>query len=75
MVENAMDRKTKARAATRQPARPMAPKPAKNCNISCPEAKPAPTMTPTKAPAILLTSLNAPMPVSLDCCVLRGLKR
>jgi hypothetical protein len=72
MVENTMDRKTKASAATRQPSRPMAPKLAKNCNISCPEAKPAPTMTPTKAPAILLASLNAPMPVSLNCCVLRG---
>ncbi len=35
-----------------------------NCKISCPEANPAPTITPTNAPAILLTSLNDPMACS-----------
>ena len=59
-----MDRKTKVRPATTQPIRPWTPKLVKNCGISWPEAKPAPTITPTKAPAILLISLNALMHVS-----------
>ena len=58
MVENAIDSSTNTMPATTQPTSPMAPKLAKNCRISCPEAKPAPTITPTNAPAILLTSLN-----------------
>ena len=40
---------TTAEIAT--PHMPLRPKPTKYCMISCPEAKPAPTMTPTKARA------------------------
>lgn len=37
----------KMAAVSRQPAKPQAPKQAKNCHSSWPETKPAPRKTPT----------------------------
>src|SRR5690606_12276811 len=66
MEEKAIDSKANITPDTTQPSRPMVPKLAKNCRISCPDAKPAPTITPTNAPAILQISLNEPIAMSPD---------
>src|SRR5699024_26609 len=48
----AMPSMVKHRPLTTPPSSPQYPKLLKNCNISCPDAKPAPTTTPTKAIAM-----------------------
>ncbi|MFH7468172.1 hypothetical protein, partial [Pseudomonas syringae group genomosp. 7] len=49
------------------PAIPHQPKLVKNCNISCHEAKPAPTITPINAPAISKLFFIEPPLLLLGC--------
>ncbi|MNF92829.1 hypothetical protein D3C84_754860 [compost metagenome] len=68
----AMPRKVNNAALTSAPSRPQRPKSTKNSNSSRPEAKPAPTITPIKAPAIFSCSFISNPLVSMalpgPCC-------
>ena len=67
MPANAMPRKMNSEALTTAPSNPHTPKSTNISSSSRPEANPAPTITPTNAPAIFRLSF---MTISLELLLL-----